>query len=254
MLAAATQGWFLREFFLRDILDIIRDRHSARVPLDPEQGIAEKDLRQLLEAARWAPTAHNMQNFEIIVVDDKAALAAIGTIRSEPSATFLRENYQQFSFSEEELLRKRTGVLASMFPPSWRTPDAKLPDDAPAQHAFLGRALAHCPALLIVVYDQRKRAPASEGDVLGIMSLGCVLQNLWLMAEALGIGVQILSAYSERETADEVHRILQIPGHMKIAFACRIGYPQNAPAKYLRVRREIRAFAHRNRYGTAVLE
>jgi hypothetical protein len=26
--------------------------------------------------------------------------------------------------------------------------------------------------LLIVIYDSRKRAPASEGDVLGIMSLG----------------------------------------------------------------------------------
>ena len=30
----------------------------------------------------------------------------------------------------------------------------------------------------------RKRAPASEGDALGIMSLGCVMQNMWLMAES----------------------------------------------------------------------
>jgi hypothetical protein len=28
------------------------------------------------------------------------------------------------SFSEEELRRKRTGVLATTFPPAWRKPDA----------------------------------------------------------------------------------------------------------------------------------
>ncbi len=28
--------------------------------------------------ARWAPTAHNMQNFEVIVVDDNEVLEIIG--------------------------------------------------------------------------------------------------------------------------------------------------------------------------------
>jgi hypothetical protein len=42
------------------------------------------------------------------------------------SDTFIQENYQQLSFSEEELLRKKVGVLASMFPPALRTPGGKL--------------------------------------------------------------------------------------------------------------------------------
>jgi CBS domain-containing protein len=41
------------------------------------------------------------------------------------------------------------------------------------------------PTLLIALHDARKRAPASERDLLGIMSLGCVLQNMWFMATAL---------------------------------------------------------------------
>jgi hypothetical protein len=32
------------------------------------------------------------------------------------------------------------------------------------------------------VYDNRKRAPASEGDALGLISLGCVLENMRLTA------------------------------------------------------------------------
>jgi nitroreductase len=98
--------------------DIIHNRHSARAPYDPSRPLPEADLESILEAARWAPTAHNMQNYEFIVVDDASTLTAIGRIQSGGSAEFVRENYAQLSFTEEELIRKGTGVLATMFPPS----------------------------------------------------------------------------------------------------------------------------------------
>ena len=68
-------------------------------------------MEKILEAARWAPAAHNMQNFEIVVVDDKKSLAAISGIKRSPNLTFIRENYQQLSFSEDELRRKKVGIL-----------------------------------------------------------------------------------------------------------------------------------------------
>ena len=107
---------------MSEILRTIQERHSSRAPFDRENPPSEKDIMQILEAARWAPTAHNMQNFEIIVVDDKKQLAELGNIKSQISEDFLRENYQQLSFSEEELLQKKVGILGAMFPPSWRTP------------------------------------------------------------------------------------------------------------------------------------
>jgi nitroreductase len=55
----------------------------------------------ILEAARWAPTPHNMQNFEILVVDDPKRLAPLKKFRSDASEAFLRESYAQLSFSEE---------------------------------------------------------------------------------------------------------------------------------------------------------
>ena len=233
-----------------EIANAIEARHSARVPFDCERPVSDRDLQRILEAARWAPTPHNMQNFEIIVIDDPEILEKIAAVRSTPSATFIRENYQQLSFCEDELLRKRTGLLASMFPDSWRTPAAVSADSNEPQHSFLAHALQDSPTLLIVLHDARKRAPASERDLLGSMSLGCVLQNMWLMATGLGISVQVLSALSGGDTEAILHRILDIPGHMQIAFACRLGYPRAQPPKYLRVRREVANFTHYNRYGT----
>jgi nitroreductase len=55
---------------------------------------------QILEAGRWAPIAQNMKNFGIIVVDNKKLLESIGNIKRCISETFIREYYQQLSFSQ----------------------------------------------------------------------------------------------------------------------------------------------------------
>lgn len=52
---------------MNEMLKLVEERHSVRVPFDQKSPIAREDLLQILEAARWAPTAHNMQNFEIVV-------------------------------------------------------------------------------------------------------------------------------------------------------------------------------------------
>ncbi len=233
-----------------NLLKLMKDRHSSRVPFDQERPVAKQDLKQILEAARWAPTAHNMQNFEILVIDDKELLEKIGNVRSEISQEFLKENYQQLSFSEEELLQKKVGLLATMFPPSWRAPSAKL-DEAIQENgsSFVRFIIGDSPVLLLVIYDSRKRAPASRGDVLGIMSLGCVMENMWLVAQDLGIAFQIISVLNMSSVEREVKEILNIPEFMRIAFACRLGYLVSAPDKYLRVRRDLEGFAHRNQFG-----
>lgn len=239
---------------MSDVLEIIKGRHSARVPFDPHHQIKKEDLKLILEAARWAPTAHNMQNFEVLVVDDKKVLEKIGNIKSHISLVFLRENYEQLSFSEEEFLEKRVGVLGTSFPPSWRDP-AKL-DKVARESASspLSQSIRDSPALLIVIYDPRRRAPASEGDVFGFMSLGCVMENMWLMAHSLGVSLQIVSVFSNESVQKEVKRALGVPEHLKIAYACRLGYPVSGPARYLRVRRDVEVFTHHNLYGKSGLD
>ena len=74
-----------------NMLKIIRERQSSRVPFDRTRVIPPDHMRQILEAARWTPTAHNMQNFEIVVIDDAKLLDAIANIRSEVSEVFVRK-------------------------------------------------------------------------------------------------------------------------------------------------------------------
>lgn len=76
-----------------------------------------------------------------------------------------------------------------MFPPAWTNPEAWSSDsDYTSQLTFLGRSVGETQLLLIVLYDCNRRVPGSEGDFLGHMSLGCVMENMWLMSQSLGVG------------------------------------------------------------------
>ncbi len=234
---------------MNDLLKIIQARQSTRVPFDPHLSVSSDDLEQVIEAARWAPTPHNMQNFEIVLVDGKELLRRIGSISSPVSESFIQENYLQLSFSKKELLDKKVGILGTYFPPAWRDPtkfDEVLGEE---RRSSLNDTMRGSPAVLIVVYDPRKRAPASEGDFLGILGLGCVMENMWLTAQALKIGFQIMSVFGGERVEKEVKRVLGIPGHLKIAYAVRLGHPVHSSNRYLRVRRDVGGIVHHNRYG-----
>ena len=212
---------------MSDILKIIQERQSDRVPFNPSHPIAKEDLKQILEAARWTPTAHNMQNFDIVVVDEKEVLEKIGNVKSRISEVFLRENYEQLSFSKEELLKKKTGILGAMFPPSWRDPSKIAEIARESTPMLLTQSIRGSPTLLIVLYDPRKRAPASEGDVLGFMSLGCVMENMWLMAQSLGISLQILSVFAAPPVEKQVKQILNVPEPPKDCLCLSLRIPHS---------------------------
>jgi nitroreductase len=233
---------------MNEVHRIILERQSARVPFDPNRIVSKEDVKEILDAGRWSPTAHNMQNFDVVVVDDREVLEIIGNVKSRISEEFLRENYEQLSFTKEELLEKKTGILGAMFPPAWVDPSKMAEVARESAPMPLTQSIRGSPCLLIVVYNPQKRAPASEGDILGFMSLGCVMENMWLMAQSLGISLQILSAVAAPPVEKQVKQILGIPEQLRIAYTCRLGYPTGS-TKYLRVRRDIGDFAHYNKYG-----
>ena len=222
-----------------DALDLIRERRSDRVPFDPQRPVNKEDVKRILEAARWAPTPHNMQNFEVVVVEDKKVIEELGAIRFRVTEAFLRESYDLLSLSEDELRRKGTGILASGFPPAWTDPSKfrEVAETVPPQP--LSFVIAGSPLLMIVLFDPRRRAPGSEGDFQGTISLGTVMENMWLEATSLGISARLVVAFGEPLIEGEVKRVLGVPKEMRIAYGLRLGYPAGRKDNSPRVRREL---------------
>jgi nitroreductase len=184
------------------------------------------------------------------VVDAKEQLDAIGKVPADMSEQFLRETYGLLSYSDAELREKKTGMLASSFPGAWTDPEAWDPEsDYRSQLTVLGRAIGETPLLMFVVYDATKRAPGSEGDPVGLISLGCVLENMWLVCESLKLGLHVLTVVSDSPVEQKLKDIMHVPPNMKIAFACSIGYAADPSESYTRVRRDLNDFVHYNNFA-----
>ncbi len=86
------------------ILNLRAIRHYRDQPIDPD------DLRRVLEAARWTGSAKNLQNWSVIVVEDRdqiARLAACGDFTSPllaaPMALALVEQPETYEFDTGRL-------------------------------------------------------------------------------------------------------------------------------------------------------
>ena len=193
------------------------------------------------------PQGITFRTIEIVVIDDKLMLEKIGNIKSRILEKFLRDNYEQLSFSEEEFKRKKTGVLSTGFPPDWVNPAkfSQLARDTPPLP--LSISIQGSPTLLMILYDPRKKAPALTEDVYGFIGLGCLMENIWLASQALGISMQILSFSQMLSVENELKQLLDIPDPLKIVYTIRLGY-QTTHIPYLRVRRDIEDFTHHNHY------
>ena len=101
---------------MADVIKAIKERHSSRGKFDSSRPVSKEKLKVILDAARWAPTAHNMQNYEIVLIDDEDLIKAIGGLESVTSEAFIRENFRQLSMSEDELKRKKVGILGQPVP------------------------------------------------------------------------------------------------------------------------------------------
>ena len=101
-----------------------------------------------------------MQNFEVIVVDDKKKLEAISKIESPMSKVFIRENLPQLSFSVDELKKKKVGLLGTMFPKEMLNPEINDQDIKNLGPNNVGRFIVTSSMLVVMLYDPSRRDPA----------------------------------------------------------------------------------------------
>lgn len=231
-----------------EVLQLIKERKSTRA-FDGTRAIEPEILHSILEAAAYAPTGHNMQNFQIVAVDDKPVLAKLCEIETSFTPEFVQWNLQELSFSEEELKKKKTGMLADSFPPVWFTPEAREGKLKPEQlKGKLGGMLANVPLLMLILFDPERGGVNPSGESNDIMSLGFMLENVWLMANAQGIGVRIVSSVAAEPAASEIKKIISIPEALNIAIGCCLGYPSGDITDGIRVHRDVEDFTFFNHY------
>jgi nicotinate-nucleotide--dimethylbenzimidazole phosphoribosyltransferase len=166
------------------VLEAIRERRSTR-RFRPE-AVPHELLTELLEAARWSPSADNAQPWYLVVIRDDATKRRLNAVAAES-----RNLYELWSSSLPE-----AGRLAT------------LPD-------FL-----EVPLCLAVFADPRQSPAYVEGEQSHILAAGLAIENIWLLAHARGLSACLWSHLEQ----DQMKCVLGVPHHYYFAGVLGLGY------------------------------
>lgn len=152
-------------------LDFIYNRHSVRRFKD--QDVPMDDLKKIIEAATYAPSGKNMQNWHFVVVKNKEKMEGLAKVIEE-------KNGQLAEFIEDEVQREKFKKFLKF---------TTFFKNAPAT------ILVYAGPYPVTGSDMIKRSGASMEDVHdffrpspGIQNIGAAMENLMLAAAELGYG------------------------------------------------------------------
>ena len=193
------------------VLELVRTRRSKR---RFRNEVVEKDvIERVLEAARFAPSGHNAQPVEYVVVRDKEALQTIGTLTVNALEKMMKPFKSPIGRAVMRfVVGKRQAEAAARFAPAM---DGVVKLYRSGHDVILNRA----PVLILFHAD--------SAGVTHSVDANLALQNATLAAEAAGLGCFyagfVLGACGRDKS---IARFLSLPETNAIYGALAMGHPK----------------------------
>jgi F420 biosynthesis protein FbiB-like protein len=194
-----------------NILETIRARRSIRRYL--EKPVPREWIEKILDAARWAPSAHNRQPWRFAVIERAETKHALASAMGEK----LRADLQR---------------------------DGAAPEVIEKEAARSYQRITRAPIVIVVcvsmrdmdVYHDTRRKKAEY--LMATQSVAMAVQNLLLAAHALGLGACWMCA--PLFVPDTVREVLQLDADWEPQALITVGYAGEQKAKE-RVSLDLRA-------------
>lgn len=231
--------------YAADLFETIKSRRTTNGAFKPDP-VAPEHVRLILEMASHAPSHFNSQPWRFVVIQDSVRRAAIADIAGESmrllieEGTFWQRYSKYFRFSQDEVNRSADGIHFDRMP-SMLKPFARYvlsPKGGAVINKFqvprvLGndahRLVASSPLLLGITLTRTEYQPQELSGLYSVISLGAVIQTIWLAANALGIGMQFVSTPMEVEGQwEKIVALLEVPDDQALLVLFRLGYTDPA--------------------------
>jgi len=230
-----------------DLLEAIRNRKTTNTPF-LEQKVSDKHKRLLIEAASRAPSHFNSQPWRFIIVEDKKRIQDIAGIAGDSmkhlmeDGSFVARYRRYFRFSEKESSQSGSGIYIDNVPAMLR-PMVKMifSEQVGSLLGKLGAAsilggdqrkiVNGAPMLMAITLDKQEYKPGELSGLYASITLGAVIQTLWLVTTACDIGMQFISTPLEvPSNKEKIVKLLNIPPEHDLVAIFRMGYKDpNAP-------------------------
>jgi coenzyme F420-0:L-glutamate ligase/coenzyme F420-1:gamma-L-glutamate ligase len=203
---------------MNHIMDSIKERRSIRKY--SSRKVSTDILRQVLEAARWAPSAHNAQPWRFIVLTDVS-------LKRELSE----------AMADVWVADMITDGLASETRENQRKASVERFTCAPA-------LIVACLTMKDMLRYEDESRQKNERD-LAVQSLGAAVQNMLLAVHANDLGACWFCApIFCKET---IRRILKVPDDVEPQALITLGYPAEKP--HAPSRKPLENYSYLNYWG-----
>jgi nitroreductase len=179
------------------LLELFRSRRSVR--FFESTPVPDEQVKLVLEAGRWAPSPANAQPWTFILIKDAKRKSDLLSVMTTVGSRVKREHPD--------------------FP--WKEQARHTPRDP--------RLICNAPVLIAICADMNtellRKYDAISTDFrkeLVMLSMATAIENMMLMAAALGIGSLWLSPVF----TEDIERLLHIPADQRLAAIVPLGYPQ----------------------------
>ncbi|KAB8143330.1 nitroreductase family protein [Chloroflexia bacterium SDU3-3] len=228
-----------------ELHEAIRKRHTTNGAF-ADRPVSPEHLRTILEMAARAPSHFNSQPWRFVAVQDAERRAALGEIAGDSmrqlmaEGRFIQQYRHLFRFSQEEIEQSHDGIHFDNMPTVLR-PFAKYvftERGTQMMNTFLvprvlgndaRKLVAGSPLLLGIALDRALYQPLELTGLYTSISLGAVVQTIWLTAIAQGMGMQFVSTPQEIPAQwARVSDLLGVPPEFELILLLRLGYEDPA--------------------------
>lgn len=224
-----------------DLFDAIVKRKTTNTAFANKK-VTQEHLELLVKMASHSPSHFNSQPWRFILIENESIIKKIAKIAGDSmvqlmdDGRFWKQYRKYFRFSEAEIEKTKDGIHIDQLP-SFLKPFAKsIFSEAGGKiisrfkvSRILGndeeKLVATSPLLFVILLTKDEYKKEELSGFYSVISMGAVIQTLWLSTTAMGMGMQFISTPGEiPEKWNAISEILNVPEDYEMMAIFRMGY------------------------------
>ena len=207
-----------------------------------DKKVSREDIELLVKMASHSPSHFNSQPWRFVIVQEQemidrvAKIAGDAMVQLMDDGRFWKQYRKYFRFSEEEMEMTKDGIHIDHLPVFLKPFAKSIFSEAGGKiisrfkvSRILGndeeKLVATSPILFAIALTKDEYKKEELSGFYSVISMGAVIQTLWLVTTAIGMGMQFISTPGEiPEKWEEIVSILGIPDDYELAAVFRMGY------------------------------
>jgi nitroreductase len=224
-----------------DLFTAITTRKTTNTKFSNKK-ISREHILTLIQMASHSPSHFNSQPWRFVIIDDVNLIKDIGIVAGSSmvqlmdDGRFWKQYRKYFRFSEKEIEETKDGIHIDHIPAAIKPFAKQIFSETGGKliskfkiSTILGKdeeeLVSSSPVLFVICLTKDEYKEKELSGLYSVISMGAVIQTLWLTTNALGIGMQFVSTPCEiPENWKKISSMIKIPADFEMMAIFRMGY------------------------------